>query len=459
MLNGELVLGMFKKLERQSLSFAVALIATTLPHFAFGQQIDRFFSSAVPGFDRDAGVTVSSRLRQLYDEPTVRLGSFRLTPRLDETIGFDSNVNAISRGSSSPFVQTSPSITATSDWSRNRIGFQFGLDNQRYISIRNQNYTNFNAGVGGGLTFGREVLNLGYTHLEQHEQGTSFGAAASSTPIAYNVDVIRSDFAIERGRFKFIPTLDVRHYKFSNATIQGIIVSQAGADRAVYTGDLTTRYEFSQQRALLLAFQETTSQYDQTSQSLPIRNSETAIVLTGIDYQTTGPWRYRVLAGGEFRHYQSLVYADHIAPIAQADVIWTPTGLTTISGSVRREIEDSQSEATSGFNYTKASLTVDHELRRNLLLQARGSFQAADYFDGGGSSTAYTAGAGVTWLLNRRLRLTADYDYIHQVGTNGTAFVGTSSLMSPLAPTEQLNTLTTGNYTRNILMFGVHIGL
>ncbi len=450
---------MVEKFGRLSLGFAAGVLATIVPHFAFGQEIDRLFSTVIPGFDRDAGVTVLSRLRPLYDEPAVRLGSFRLTPRLDESIGFDSNVNGFDRGPSSPFVQTSASVSATSDWSRDRIGLQLDVTNVSYISLKNQNRTNINAGVGGGLNIGRGVLNVGYTHLQQNQQGTSFGAAASSTPITYNVDAIRSDYSLERGRFNFSPTVDVRHYQFANATIQGVSVSQAGADRAVYTGGLTTRYELSQQRALLLAVQGSTSRYDQTTLNLPIRNSETAILLTGIDYQAAGPWRYRLLAGVQFRHYQSAIYADHLAPIAQADVIWTPTGLTTVSGSVRREIEDSQSEATVGFNFTRTSLTVDHELRRNVLLQARGSFLAAEYFDGGGSSKAYTVGTGVTWLLNRRLRLSADYDYIRQTGTNGNAFVSTASIVPALTPMQQLSTLTTGNYSRNTIIFGIHIGL
>ena len=439
---------------------ALALAAMLLTSHAYAQRIDTFLSPLLPGFDQDAGVTVLSRLRPLYQEPGIRLGGVTLNPRLDESIGFDSNVNGVHNGPSSGFIQTSPSVTATSDWSRNRLGLQFGLDNYSYLGVHNENYTNVNVGVGGGLTIGRDTLDIGYTHLEQHERGTDIGAVASSTPVAYNVDVIRSDYSIESGRFTFLPNVDVRRYQFSDATIQGINVSESYRDREVYTGGVTTRYELSQQRGLLLVVQGTTSQFDRTQPGVPIPNSTTALVLGGVDYQASGPWRYRLLAGGEFRQYQSPIYGNHTAPVLQADVIWTPTGLTTLTGYVRREIEDPQSEVTAGYNLTTISLTVDHEVRRNVLLQGRGSFQAGDFFNGGGSSTAYTGGAGVSWLLNPRLRLSADYDFTRQVGSNGSAFVNTSNLSTAtLTPTEQLNTLTSGSYSRNVLLFGVHIGL
>ena len=439
---------------------ALVLAAMVFTDRAYAQRIDTFLSPLIPGFDQDAGVTVLSRLRPLYQEPGIRLGGITLTPRLDESIGFDSNVNGVNNGPSSGFIQTSPSISATSDWTRNRLGFQFGLDNYSYLGIGNQNYTNVNVGVGGGITIGRSDLSIGYTHLEQHERGTDIGSVASSTPVAYNVDAVRSDYSLESGRFTFLPNIDVRRYQFSNATVQGINVSESYRDREVYTGGVTTRYELSQQRGLLLVVEGTTSQFDRTQPGIPIPNSATALVLAGIDYQASGPWRYRLLAGGEFRQYQSPIYGNHTAPVLQADVIWTPTGLTTVTGFVRREIEDPQSEVTSGYNYTTVSLTVDHELKRNILLQGRGSFQAGDFFNGGGSSTAYTGGGGVSWLVNPRLRLSADYDFTRQIGSNGSAFVSTSNLSTAtLTPAEQLNTLTSGSYSRNVILFGVHIGL
>ena len=170
---------------------------------------------------------------------------------------------------------------------------------------------------------------------------------------------------------------------------------------------------------------------------------------------------YRLLAGGEYRQYQSSIYGSHAAPVLQADVICTPTGLTTLTGTVRREIEDPQSELTAGYNYTTVALVVDHELKRNVLLQGRGSFQQAEYLNNGGSAQVYTGGAGVNWLLNRRLRLSADADFSRQNSSNGSATLSTTNLtdIGALPTSQQLATQISGSYSRFVLMFGVHVGL
>lgn len=430
-------------------------------HAAYAQRIDTYLTPALPGFDRDAGVTVLSRLRPLYEEPGIRLGSFSVLPRLDQTVGFDSNVNGINKGPSSAFLQTSPSVTATSDWSRNRLGFTVGADTYNYLGINNENYTNVSVGIGGGLTIGRHDLNLAYTHLEQHERGNDIGSVASSAPVPYSVDVVRSDYTLESGRFTFSPNVDFRRFQFGSAVIQGQTVSEQFRDRDVVSGGVTTRFELSAQRGLLLVLQGATSQFTNVQPGTPSPNSETATVLAGIDYQATGPWRYRILIGGEIRQYQAAVFGSHAAPVIEADVIWTPTGLTTLTGVVRREIEDPQSELTAGYDFTTVSLTADHELKRNVLLQGRAVYGAASFLNGGGSANSYSAGGSVNWLLNRRVRLSFDYDFTRQVGTNGTAFVSTAdqAALVSLSTSQQLNTLTSGSFSRNVLLLGLHLRL
>ena len=438
-----------------------AALSASLPTAVRAQTIESFLSTAIPGFDEQLGVTVLSRQRPLYDQPTVRLGSFIVNSHLDEIIGYDSNVNGINKGPGTPFLQTSPSITATSDWSRNRLGVNLSVDNYSYFNLPHEDYTNINVGVGGGLTIGRHDLTIGYSHLEQHELGTTLGAVATTTPIPYSVDVVRSNYPVDAGRFTFTPNIDLERYAFGNATIGGQTVNERYQNRNLVTGGLTTRYQLSEQRGLLFVLEESVSQFYSIPTGTPSPNSNTTLALVGVEYQALGPWRYRLLVGGEYRQYQSQSFGSHAAPVIQADAIWTPTGLTSVTGTVRREIEDPQSELTAGYNYTTVALTVDHELKRNVLLQGRTSFQAAEYLNNAGGAQSYTAGAGVNWLLNRRLRLSADGDFTRQNSINGATVFSTSNLvnLNAFTPTQQLATEISGSYSRFVLMFGIHVGL
>ena len=447
--------------------FGVGLLAWGFSSGARAQYVENYFPTGVPGFDRDQGVTVVSRLRPLYQEPGVRLGAYTVNARLDESVGYDSNILGVSNGPSGGFVRTSPSIIANSNWSRNRLGISASLDDYSYFSASGLNYTNYNVSVGGGYTIGRHDLNIAYTHFRQHQLGTDIGALATTTPLRYDVDAVRADYTVEAGRFSFVPNVDVRLFQFGNAAVVGLPTSQRFRDRTVLSGGVTTRYSLSDQRSLLLVLQGINSHYIRPQDQEISNNSKSFLALAGIDYQATGLWRYRLLAGVEVRDFAASQYGTRTAPIAEANVIYTPTGLTTLTGYVRRQIEDVQSEGTAGYTFTTTGLVVDHEIQRNVLLQGRGSFQAAEYFESTGTTTSYTLGGGVNWLVNRRLRLSADYDFTQQSGPGNATVVGTQVVNTPLSSTQQagislgqqLNTLTTGNYNRNVLLFGIHLAL
>ena len=68
------------------------------------------------------------------------------------------------------------------------------------------------------------------------------------------------------------------------------------------------------------------------------------------------------------------------------------------------------------------------------------ALQHADYLQGGGQSTGFSLGGGVTWLMNRNMRLSATYDFTDQSGSSATL-------------------QTTGNYTRSLGLLTLHVGI
>jgi hypothetical protein len=67
--------------------------------------------------------------------------------------------------------------------------------------------------------------------------------------------------------------------------------------------------------------------------------------------------------------------------------------------------------------------------------------QRADFLQGGTQQTSYSLGAGATWLVNRRVQLSATYDYTAQNGS------GTAGL--PIS----------GDYTRGLALLTLRLGL
>jgi hypothetical protein len=418
-------------------------------HAADAQYINSFLPQGVPGYDENSGVTVLSRARPLYTTPGVNVGSFVVKPQFNEAFGYDSNPTGVTGVGSSLLLKTSPSVTVNSDWSENSLGMSLSADNFHYFDLPQTDYTNWTASLGGGITIGRSQLTLGYSHLSENQTAADIGAVQSEIPVHYSVDDVRSGYTFDFGRFSLTPAVDVQHYNFDNAVIDNQIVTQTYRDRYVFTGSVTARYSLSEQRNLMFVVQGLDNSFTNQLASQPSNDSTGVLALGGIDYKAEGPWTYRVLVGAERRDFSASQYASHTAPVIAGNVVWTPTGLTTVTGLISRSIEAPNAEGNSGFTYSDASVVVDHELYRNILLQGRVGFQYLQYLQGGGSQTSYSFGASANWLINRTVRLSVDYNFNQLTGSQASTFNGVP------------NITTTGSttFTRDIALLTLHFAL
>jgi hypothetical protein len=144
--------------------------------------------------------------------------------------------------------------------------------------------------------------------------------------------------------------------------------------------------------------------------------------------------------GEEIRQFASRAYPAQSNLIVEAEVGWSPTGLTTVSATVSRETGDAAREGTSGLVYSAARLTIDHEYLRDLIFKASIGLQKAEFFQGG-SQIGTTAEIGVTWVMNRSARVSFTYD---QTDVHGS----TSATAGPVTA-----------YSRGVALLTMRLGL
>ncbi len=102
-----------------------------------------------------------------------------------------------------------------------------------------------------------------------------------------------------------------------------------------------------------------------------------------------------------------------------ADITWNVTGLTTVHAGIVRRIEETTSGGSSGFFATRYSLSADHELLRNLLLNANVAFTQKDYEGIKREDQIYEAGVSARYLLNRNFYASASYKYTQRERVDG----------------------------------------
>jgi hypothetical protein len=367
-------------------------------------------------FPAPPGETVLGRARPLYDPVAVRLGLLAVRPRLDLGLGYDSDPTGLPGGRGGFVLRTAPSLALGAGWGRDRIGVYLGLDDRRVRAVPAADRTDWTAAAGLRLGFGPDLLRLTAALRQRHEDGSQVGALPTDRPLPYRVLALRAAWRIGAGTLSVTPAIGLAAWRYGAASLAGLPVSQRSRDRDVLQGGLTGRYTLWPRTDAVLVLRGTGSRYVSPGGGMPgggapgggaaSRNSTGIAVLAGVEGGDR-MLHLRLLLGWERRMFVAAAYGSHAAPIAEMQAVWQPSGMTTVTATLSRRIEDAAQEGVAGFTETAAGLRIDREAWRNLLLSVAAGVQQARFTNGGGSETGTRFGASATWLLNRHLRLTA----------------------------------------------------
>lgn len=405
--------------------------------------LDQYFQTGVPGYGTELGTTVLSRVRPEYDPLGIRVGDFIVRPEVDESAGYNSNIVGQVPALGSLTEETSATLTFASDWKRDSFGGTFNVTNLQVPGVPNQTQTSWTGGVGGTYQIGDDVLTLAASHLNLFIEPYGIDVISFnrpgvlySAPIPFSVNDVRGGYTANFGRFSVTPAFDFQNVTFGTTQVfgldgfvppppvsgfvLGVPQNLSYLDHNTYEGSLTVRYEYAPLRNFIFLVREQNIQYVPSDVALygPNRTGNAIDMLAGLDYTANGVWRYRILGGYEIRQYDN--YITHSAAVFEGNIIWQPTGLTTVSLRGLRTIDDAVDENVAGFIYTSGRLQVDHELRRNIVLTGYTSIQHAYYLQtGGGNETFFGAGGGVTYLVNRNVHIALTYDWVDHNGFNG----------------------------------------
>jgi hypothetical protein len=379
--------------------------------------------------------SVLSRPRPEYLTPGVRVGSFVLHPSAQESVGYNSNVLGQAGSAGSPQIETSGTLEAASDWSRDSVAMFVNVDNVQTPNARQLDYTDVTAALAGTLDIGRDQLRGAYTYLLENQAPSAIGGIGLQQNLPFVTNDARASYVAQFARVAIIPAIDVDGIRYGSSVTNGVSQSYGYLDRNVYTPSVTTRYELAPQRDVLFVLRGASAQYLSAQPGSPRRNYVDLEALTGLDFSATGVTRFGVLLGYETRSYQSAQIQGASSPVIEGTVIWTPTRLTTFTGLVTHRIEDAVEDNIYNYTFTEIRGVVDHELRRDVLLQGYVDIQRANYGQNGGIQNVYGVGGSVAWLLNRNLQLRAS-----------------AALSDSVAPSPS-------NYTRDVFLLQLRFGL
>ena len=365
---------------------------------------------------------------QDYKPLGIRAGSFMLHPGVQLAVEYTDNVFFTENDTKSDVVyHIRPYITAQSTWSRHSLNVRLAADIGRYGDYGQQDYEDYFFDISGKMDVkNRSYMSYGLNYMDLHEDRSTRDAEQGFEPTRYNLygGNIGYDHSFNRLSLGASYTHQWLDYNDSISDSGEIINNQ---DRDHDEGSLFFRagYQFKTDMQAFATYAPYKVKYDQELDSDGRDRSGDGYTATGgLTFTVTGKLNGDVSAAYHDRSYDDPNLPEVDGWAMGAGLQWNPTYLTSIYGRIDSSIEETTSQYSSGYLRTLYSMRVDHELRRNLQLNAFVSYSDNDYTlvpDAPPEARSYDkvwrSGVGASWFINRFMYLNASYDW-EQVKTD-----------------------------------------
>jgi hypothetical protein len=368
-------------------------------------------------FARDRAVAVRDRPQPAYDALGIRTGGFTVFPQLQFDVVHDDNVFARDDApQAATILRLRPEIVARSHWSRHALQAHARAAIDRNLDFDSENTIDWSLGAAGRLdgARGSEIV-AGADYAKAHEARTAVGVdPITQEPVAFDLTSAYLGAERARGRLRVSARAAVQRYDYHDGFSEtGAVIEQDDRDRTVVT--LTGRADYALSPATAIFLQVTTDDrdYDRNA-GRPLRTSSGHQTLAGVDFELGALIRGEIAAGYIRQDFEDAAFGDLDGFGGRAKLSWFPTQLTTVTAAAARTVEDTGVIGAAGALRTDLSLTVDHELLRNLILTAQATY-ADDAYNGlARTDTRFGAGFSAAYRINRRYGLSAGLTWLDQ---------------------------------------------
>ncbi len=352
-----------------------------------------------------------------YDGVPYQIGGFELFPTLELGETYDSNIYVEPNSRSTDAVGTvRPIVNLFSNWGRHALSLTTFGDINFYSQHADENYKNLVVDVNGRY----DILDQmwvsgrgGYQRLA--ESRTSPNAVNGSEPTTFGVAKGGLTFYRGIGILKFNADYDYKRFDYDEtpSALGPIDQSNRNRDEHVMGGKLA--YDMTGNFKPYIRGAYNIRSYDDNA----AHDSEGFYTVAGVNADLGGITSIDVYGGWMEQYYDDFTAKKKISsPRFGARVDWNVTGMTSVVFEVDRTIEETTLDGYNSFYQTGGSVTVTHELLRNVLLEGNVAYSNS-HFNGVGDRVdeLLATGLGVRYLINRSLYTDVLYTWDRRFST------------------------------------------
>lgn len=371
-----------------------------------------------------AGQSIAQRPRPEFDPTPIDVGSFQMFPSITVGPVYDSNIYSQRSNGKSDYVWVlQPGVQLLSNWNRHSLTFGAQGDFGFYTFHPRESYHNGILNLTGRFDLAnRTYIDYGadYQRLSE-ERGATDSLASAVEPTTFNYYRFFGGFLRKQGRFDIRSQYSFRRFDYDPVETGLGETNLNFRNKNVHQVTSEIGYEVMRYWRPFIRGGYNWRDFDDNA----VHASQGYDVVVGTGYEFGGG-----TVTGE-------VYAGHMlqdftnwngdgSPNATGDFkfggnfLWNVTGLTSVIGEFDRTLEDTTTTGYRSFISTGGSITVQHELKRNILLEAKGGYTRYD-FNGAPERQDhnYTAGTGVRYFFNRNFYSDLQYDFRDLISSTG----------------------------------------
>ncbi len=367
--------------------------------------------STTEQFSPIRGQSVADRARPDYDPVPIPVGSFQLFPAMNLGSYYDSNIYAQKTGALDEQVfKINPTVTLASNWGRHAFAIT-GLGDFNYYA--NNNEQDYHAGAlqaEGRYDISTQTwlaAVAGYQRVAEMRGGPTT-PGNSVGPSEFDLYTAGAEVYRGVGLLKAKANYDFSYYNYDPIElIGGGTANQSNRNRTQNKVSAQVGYDVTENLKPYVQ-----GGYNWRSYTNGGFNSSNGYGFdVGAKMDFGGIVTTEAYIGYIAQDYVNYNNGDLSAIDFGADILWNVTNLTSIEGKAGRNFEETTSLGSPAILSTQGSVTVMHELRRDLVLNARGVYYALDFQNISRHDDVYEAGGGGRYYINRNLYTDLSYNY------------------------------------------------
>lgn len=368
--------------------------------------------------DSDRRSTVANRPRPDYDPAGIPAGGLRLYPAVGIQVEHNDNVFATEENATSDqLIEVRPGVRLRSNWTRHQLGFRADAAFGRSVDFGSEDYDDFFLGADGRVDATRDNYFSGdISYARKHEDRTSPDDVGGVDRTVFFETKAGAGYYHKLNRYSVTLNGSLRQLEFDNVEVltpTGLsTIDNSDRDRDIIEGSVRFGYEIVPTYEAFLRGSVNSVSYDIVpDRSGFFRDTDGYDLTAGAAVDIPG-----VSFGEVFIGYLSQDFDD---PRFEAlnrfafggSLTWNVTQLTTLDASLFRTPSATTLEGASTRLDTGVRLKVDHELLRNLLLNASVYYADQDYNGISRQDDLFGIGLGSRYLLNRNLEASLSYNF------------------------------------------------